>query len=156
ALLLLAGGSARAEPRPSAAAQREARAHFKLGAEHYAAARYDQAILEYQAAYAKVPLPDILFNLGQAHRLARHREEALAGYRRYVVAQPEGVPADEARSYIAVITKSLADVEAKRKAEAAAQAEAQRKAEADEAARKQAEAQRAADEARAAEEARRA
>ena len=85
---------------PSANVQQLAKAHFKLGAAHFTAGDYDHAIMEYQEAYTLLPLPDILFNLGQAYRMVGKKKEALDYYTRYVAARPDGRGAREAREYI--------------------------------------------------------
>lgn len=65
ALLLVAGGRVRAEPRGMKA---EARVHYERGLKLYERHQYDDAITELRAGLAVDPQPDILYALGQAER----------------------------------------------------------------------------------------
>src|SRR5688572_28151474 len=56
-------------PVADAAVKERARAHFKAGSALLAVGDYDKAIASYLEAYELLPLPDFLFNLGQAYRL---------------------------------------------------------------------------------------
>jgi tetratricopeptide (TPR) repeat protein len=78
-----------------------ARAHFRAGKALFETGDYERAIDELAAAYQLAPLPDILFNLGQAHRLKGDKKIAADYYRRYVVAKPSGMVSDQARRRLA-------------------------------------------------------
>src|SRR5262249_51111854 len=56
----------RAEEAPSA--KERARALFKSGEAHYQAHQWDAAIADYQAAFALLPMPLLLFDIAQAYR----------------------------------------------------------------------------------------
>jgi tetratricopeptide (TPR) repeat protein len=132
--------------RPTPAALRAARAHFRQGKAFYDAGVYADAIREYEKAYALAPLPELLFNIGQAHRMAGAKAQAIAAYERYLQAVPEGELADEARTHVAMLRSKIQLEEAeaaRRKAEAEA-AEAKRRVAEAEAARRRAEAEAAA------------
>lgn len=65
---------------------------------------YDTAITFYTKAYDLVPHPALLFNLGQAHRLAGRIDQAADFYRRYLAAEPAGSEAGVARTVLADLT----------------------------------------------------
>lgn len=69
------------------------------------------AVVAYQAAYGRHPMPWLLINLGRTlHKLGRP-QEALAHYQRYTSAEPNG-PADRqqmVRDYTAQAEKALAE-----------------------------------------------
>jgi tetratricopeptide (TPR) repeat protein len=91
----------------SAADLERARAHFKTAESFFAAGAYDRAISEYQAAYALVMRPALLFNLGAAYRRRADttgalddRRLAVEYYQKYLDAEPRGKGAAEARAHI--------------------------------------------------------
>jgi tetratricopeptide (TPR) repeat protein len=92
---------------PSPEVKRQAKAHFKQGRAYQDAGAFDDAIKEYQTAYQLVPLPELLFNIGQAYRLKGDKQSALAAYRRFLEAAPEANGSDEARVHVARITKEM-------------------------------------------------
>lgn len=83
ALLTLSAGVARGDD------QGTARDHYIKGTRAYELGLYDEAIAEYMAAYKAKDDPALLFNLGQAHRLAGHPAEALRFYKTYLAKLPE-------------------------------------------------------------------
>jgi tetratricopeptide (TPR) repeat protein len=83
ALLTLSAGVARGDD------QGAARDHYVKGTRAYELGIYDEAIAEYMAAYKAKDDPALLFNLGQAHRLAGHAAEALRFYKTYLAKLPE-------------------------------------------------------------------
>ncbi len=95
------------------------------------AGRYAEAISLYNKAYELVPHPELLFNLGQAHRLRGETAIALTYYQKYLAVDSRGRGAKEAAQWITQIDLELrAEAEALRKAEEdrKAAAEAARKA----------------------------
>src|SRR5687767_275963 len=54
---------------------------------------YDTAISLYLKAYQLIPHPTLLFNLGQAHRLAGKLADAKTYYEKYLAADPKGAHA---------------------------------------------------------------
>ena len=125
---------------PDDARQRQAKAHFRQGAAYYGVGSYEQALKEYLAAYELLPLPDILFNIGQALRMTGHKQRAIDYYRRYLEVRTSGQPSDEARDYVASLTRDLEEEVRKRH-----EVEAQEEAEAEARARRQTEANAKAD-----------
>ncbi len=65
------------------AEQRWARQLSDEGLAHFQQAHYREAIAEFSASYALRPLPALLFNIAQAHRLSGDCAEALEFYRSY-------------------------------------------------------------------------
>lgn len=56
---------------------------------HYKAERYEEAALAYQRAYAVVPAPELLFNLGQCQRLLARPQLALKYFETYLRLRPD-------------------------------------------------------------------
>src|SRR5688500_8068804 len=69
------------------------------------AGRYDEAIAHYRKAYDAVPHHEILFNLAQAYRLKGDPETALGYYQRYLLVEPKGRVAADAKKWIAALEK---------------------------------------------------
>jgi tetratricopeptide (TPR) repeat protein len=143
-LLLLTAAAARAaDPRE------EAKKHVQAGIRHQNAGRYDEALAEYQAAYALAPLPAMLFNMAQVYRLKGDKAQAVEYYRKYLAVDPNGRGGEEAREHVTLLDREIrreaAETERLRAEEEAArrradeEAERRRAAEA-EAARERAEA----------------
>jgi iron complex outermembrane receptor protein len=94
-------------------AKLQARAHFRAGTAFFEVGSYDRAIEEYHAAYLLLPLPDFLFNLGQASRLKGDLTVAAHYYREYLTTRPTGRVSDEARNRLREITGTLDDQESR-------------------------------------------
>jgi tetratricopeptide (TPR) repeat protein len=81
-----------------------ARAHYMKAAAAFAGGRYDEAASEFTAAHAAKPDPSLYYNIAQSHRLAGHRAEALANYRRYLEALPDAENRAECEAQIVALT----------------------------------------------------
>jgi tetratricopeptide (TPR) repeat protein len=101
ALLVTATAPALADQKRDEKAWREAKEHFKRGKRLHDSGKYDEAIVEYEAAYQLAPIPDLLFNLGQVYRLKGENAKAVDAYERYLQAAPEGPGASDAREFLA-------------------------------------------------------
>ena len=114
-LTVLSAASASAAP-PLPANEAQARALTTTGLSHYQAGEYDQAIAAFKAAHALVPIPLLLFNIGQAYRLKGEATcgEALTYYREFL-RTPGDVNHALAREHAAAMEQCL-----KRRASAAA------------------------------------
>jgi tetratricopeptide (TPR) repeat protein len=114
--------------------RKQAKIHFALGKMFTEAGNYQQAIVEYLAAYELAPLPALLFNLGEVYRLSGDRRKALDHYQRYLVADPEGAGSATAREQVELLKLQIRredDALAEKQAETrAAAAESERQAEA--------------------------
>ncbi|HET9620884.1 MAG TPA: tetratricopeptide repeat protein [Kofleriaceae bacterium] len=78
-----------------------AKEYVKAGIAAQSAGDFDTAITMFSKAYQLAPHPTLIFNSAQAHRLAGHKERALAMYRRYLEIAPTGDQAQTARDWIA-------------------------------------------------------
>ena len=94
--LLTMGTRAQAAAPPSADVAR-AEALYREAAQHSERGEYEQAVPLLEEGYRLSHLPGFLFNLGQAHRLARHCAEAVASYRAFIAADP-AAPGIQGRS----------------------------------------------------------
>jgi tetratricopeptide (TPR) repeat protein len=74
-------GEAAVEERPGRALFARAEAKFNVG-------RFDEALVDYQAAYDAEPLPAFLFNIGQCYRNMGNYERAQFFFRRYAALDP--------------------------------------------------------------------
>jgi hypothetical protein len=90
-----------------------AKEHFRKGKAFQDAGAYDQAIAEYQAAFDLMPLPELIFNLGQCHRLKGDKRAAVAAYNRYLEAAPAGRGAPDARGFVAELSRQIAEEDAR-------------------------------------------
>lgn len=70
------------------------------------AKNYETALALYMKAYQLVPHPILLFNIGQAYRLAGNLDQAELFYRRYLERDPDGPYASIAREFIASLLAS--------------------------------------------------
>ena len=114
---ILATRSAAADPTTAAE-------HFKQGKAFFEAKQYDQAILEYQAAFAIDSRAAHLFNIARAYQLSNNAKPALDYYQKFLAADPTSPNAKEARGYIVDLTRQVAEEDRKRKAEEDASAKA--------------------------------
>lgn len=93
---------------PAAADDVEAaRRHYMQGSKSFDLGLYDKAIEEYMAAYEAKPDPALLYNIGQAHKLAGHPVEAVRFYRTFLSRVPDAPNADEVRAKIAELQKAI-------------------------------------------------
>lgn len=107
ALLLLAGGVARADD------EERARAHFEAGRVQYNLGDYKAAVHEFAAGYRLVPRPEFLVNLGQAYRRLGELERAREMYERFLAdAPPDDHARPQVRVLIAEVNRELARVRA--------------------------------------------
>jgi len=101
-LVLLAGGSSRAE-----SANEAARQAFVEGHRAYNLGHWDEAIRGFERSYRLSGDPVLLFNLAQAHRQAGHTREALTTYRAYLRDRPEASNRSQVETRIAELETRL-------------------------------------------------
>jgi tetratricopeptide (TPR) repeat protein len=77
------------EPKLSAPDTSKVEALFEQGTKHYDVGEYDQAIATFKQAYALMPDPSFLFNIGQAYRQQKNCREARAAYKSYLRNAPD-------------------------------------------------------------------
>jgi tetratricopeptide (TPR) repeat protein len=100
------------------ATQAEVKAKLKEAQKAYDLTHFDEALSLFSEAYEMKPLPGILFNIAQCHRLLSNWERAAFFYRRYLSLSPtKPRNAAEANSLLAEMEKEQAAAE-KRKEEA--------------------------------------
>ena len=87
--------------------QDEAREHYRRGTAAYNLGKYTEAAHEYELAYEATLDAALLFNVGQAYRLAGDRKKALTAYRSYVRSAPDGDRRELAEARIREIETSL-------------------------------------------------
>jgi tetratricopeptide (TPR) repeat protein len=110
ALVTLAGTTAAAaQTSGSRDLTTRAKRHVADGLAAQDAGDLAEAIAQYERAYRLVPHPELLFNLGQAHRLDGEPARALAFYRRYLAIEPDGRVAADARRWIAELEPIVGD-----------------------------------------------
>jgi tetratricopeptide (TPR) repeat protein len=93
---VLVAGSASAQD-----ARVEARARFDAGAAAYAAGRYADALVHFDAAYELGEQPALLFDMGLTHERLGHDAEAVTMYERYLAARPDAPSRAHVRRRIA-------------------------------------------------------
>jgi tetratricopeptide (TPR) repeat protein len=109
-------GSARAQA-PSATnaasaadAKTRAQEHLSRGNDLFTSDRFQDALIQFQAAYTAFPSPKLHFNIGQCQRALGRLSEALAQFRLFVEETPD-IPSDlraEAERYIAELKNAEA------------------------------------------------
>lgn len=85
-------GSVAAEPVGDPATVEEARRHYAQGVVFFRAERFEEAIAEFEEAFALWENPTILFSLGQSYERLLRVPRALDAYRRFLDAVPGGDP----------------------------------------------------------------
>lgn len=98
-----------------------AAAHYRQGKAFHEAKQFKLAIAEYKAAYELDKLPSHLFNIARAHHEAGELANAIEHYQKFLVAEPQSARSADARRYVAEATNTLAEIEAKKKADEAAE-----------------------------------
>jgi tetratricopeptide (TPR) repeat protein len=77
-----------------------AQRHFARGQDHYAAARYEEAIVEFKRAREAKPLPDFDYNIARCYDRLGKWKDALAFYERYLQGADASPAADEVRARV--------------------------------------------------------
>ena len=83
-LLVVVSGARAADQEKEAA-----KAHVRKATAAYNLGKYAEAIKEYEAAYEQTLDPNLLFNVGQAYRLAGDHEKAIMAYRSFIRSTPD-------------------------------------------------------------------
>ena len=95
-----------------------ARQHYQKGTTLYELSKFSEAAAEYEEAYKAKPDPALLFNIGQAYRLAGKLEPALRSYRSYLHKLPDASNRAEVEAHIARLQQAI-DEQAKAKSQPA-------------------------------------
>jgi tetratricopeptide (TPR) repeat protein len=83
-VLALAATVTLAQPTAGAEAKAQAREHYRRATVAYNLGNYDEAAAQYEASYRLVQDSALLYNIGQAYRLAGRQEKALAAYKGFL------------------------------------------------------------------------
>jgi tetratricopeptide (TPR) repeat protein len=110
-VLASVGASARADEADERA-RTAAREHYAKANSFFDLGRYDEAIVEYEAAYQAKNDAALLYNIAQAHRLASHPAPALRFYKMYLTRRPDAPNRDEVEVKIAAL-EQLVDAQRK-------------------------------------------
>lgn len=95
-------------PRAWADATAEARAHFQKATAHFAVGEFQEAAVEYQAAFKLKPDAALLFDAAQAWRQAGEHRRALVCFRNYVQMFPRERQVAIAREQIEKLKEAIA------------------------------------------------
>lgn len=105
-----------APPRIAPELRPQLQAHLAQAKVAYNLGKFDEALRAYEAAYRLVPLPSLLFNIGQCHRQSQRPDRAVFFFEGYL---READPAPSQRAMVEeLLTEARAEVD--RSAEAAA------------------------------------
>jgi hypothetical protein len=85
----------------------EARTLARRGIECFHRGEYAQAIADFEASYALRPMPSLIYNIAQTHRLAGHCRQAVEQYRRFVTQAPTGPLHDAAMAQLTQLEPCL-------------------------------------------------
>jgi len=88
--------------------QEVAQKHYRKALVHYDSREFDRAINEFEQAYAITGAPELLFNLGQAHRLRGDWQQALHCYRSYLERVPDASNRDDVQARIGEMQQKVA------------------------------------------------
>jgi tetratricopeptide (TPR) repeat protein len=103
-----ATAKANADARENPETVARAKSHFAQGTRQYELKHFQEALVEFEAAYLAVPDPVFLYNSAQCHRRMGHDREALDFYRSYLRNAPEAPNRTE-------VTKRIQELEGKQK-----------------------------------------
>lgn len=78
----------------------EGKLRFRLGTQLFDSGRFREAAAEYETAFRLTDRPGLLFNIGQAYRLANDPQRALAAYQGYLRRNPNAPERDEVIEHI--------------------------------------------------------
>jgi len=134
---------ASAQDAPGADLRTRASEHMKKGKQYQDIGDHRKAVDEFKAAYDLLPHALILYNIGNAYRLAGDKGEAITYFEKFVALEAAGGPVEKAKKYLAALkpaweAEKAANVQKVAKDKAAAEAAARAKAAAEAAAAQQA------------------
>lgn len=83
--------------------------HFELAETHFAAGRYDQALVELQTVREITGSDEVLYNMGRCYEELGRRETALRDYERFLAANIAGPLQADARERAAALREQIAE-----------------------------------------------
>ena len=84
-----------------------AREHYQKGTTLYELGKFHDAAVEYEEAYKAKSDPALLFNIGQAYRLAGDAKSAVTAYRSFLRKMPDAPNRHEVEAHIGKLQKQL-------------------------------------------------
>lgn len=123
-----ASGSAPAAKPPG---QKSLRELVESAGQHFDKGEFDEAVKDYYAAYERKKIPQLIFNIAQAHRKAGQNQEALIAFERFLKEDPKSPLAPEAEANAAAMRARLEAEKATAERAAAEKLAQQRAAEAE-------------------------
>jgi tetratricopeptide (TPR) repeat protein len=108
-LTLSAPSLARADtpPEPTAQQQQDAKTIYEHALSLYALGRYAEAAPLFEKAFELKPVPALLYNAAQAHRLAGHAEQAVTLYESYLRMYGDPSRRPEIEAHIAELKSAI-------------------------------------------------
>jgi tetratricopeptide (TPR) repeat protein len=85
----------------------QARALYERGMAHFQLAEYDDAIQKWQEGFRLKPVPEFLYNIGQAYRLSNRPEKAVQAYKAYLRMAPEAPNRAEVDRHVAALQAAI-------------------------------------------------
>lgn len=85
--------------------------HFERAEKLYALGKFQDALVEYEAAYEAKALPGFLFNIGQCYRNLGNYKQAVFSFRKYLDEKPDAKNRDAVEQLIADLERKNADEE---------------------------------------------
>ena len=105
------GGPAQADDsEPSPAQVKAAKKHHARAKKLFSFGHFDRALVEYEAAYAAVPVADLMFNIGQCHRHLKDYKRAIFAFRKYLYDSPDATDRADVEELIKELER-LRDIE---------------------------------------------
>jgi iron complex outermembrane receptor protein len=80
---------------------------YEKGMAHYQLEEWDAAIEKWEAGFRLRPVPEFLYNIAQAHRLAKRFEKSVSFYRKYLNMNPKAPNRAEVERHIASLNKAI-------------------------------------------------
>jgi len=110
-VLLAFGGLATAQQPAMSTEERAATAKqfFETGMAHFQLEEYDRAVEAWESGFRLRPVAQFLYNIGQAHRLAKRYEKALSFYKKYLNMEPKAANKAEVERHISTLTRLIDD-----------------------------------------------
>jgi tetratricopeptide (TPR) repeat protein len=84
----------------------EGRAAFEAGRDAYEAGRFEEALVQYERAYALSPHPNLLYNIARAADSDGQTERAIQAYEAFLSSKPNAENGDFARARLAKLRAS--------------------------------------------------
>ncbi|HJL16135.1 MAG TPA: PEGA domain-containing protein [Sandaracinaceae bacterium LLY-WYZ-13_1] len=101
---------AAAQPEPTDEARQEASERFRRALELFDEGNMEAALIEFEAAYERVPSWQVLYNIGACHRALGHPVEAVDAWDRYLSEGGDEVPPERREEVAAALAQQRARI----------------------------------------------